>query len=77
MRIALVHDYLSQQGGAERVLKVFSEMYPEAPIFVLFHDEEKMGHFLAGRRITASFLQRAPFVKSHYQWYLPLMPLAT
>ena len=33
MKIALVHDYLSQDGGAERVLKVFSEIWPEAPIF--------------------------------------------
>lgn len=35
-KIALVHDYLSETGGAERVLKVLSEMYPEAPIYTAF-----------------------------------------
>jgi len=77
MKIALVHDYLSQQGGAEKVLKVFAEMYPEAPIFVLFYDEEKMGGAFAGKKIITSFLQKAPAIKKRYQWYLPLMPLAT
>ena len=77
MRIALVHDYLSQQGGAERVLKVFSEMYPEAPIFVLFYDEEKMGHIFDSKRIKSSVLQKMPAIKHRYQWYLPLMPIAT
>ena len=45
MRIALVHDYLSQDGGAERVLKAFHELWPEAPIFVLFHDPKKITGF--------------------------------
>jgi hypothetical protein len=33
MKIALVHDYLLEAGGAERVLRVLSDMYPEAPIY--------------------------------------------
>ena len=39
MKIALVHDYLAQDGGAERVLQAFHEVWPEAPIFVLFYDK--------------------------------------
>ena len=35
-KIALVHDYLNEAGGAERVLRVLSEMYPEAPIYTAF-----------------------------------------
>lgn len=77
MKIALVHDYLSQKGGAERVLKVFSEMYPDAPIFCLFYDEKKMGRMFAGKKIITSFLEKLPLVRRRYQWYLPLMPLAT
>jgi len=38
MKVALVHDFLLKLGGAERVLKVFSEMYPEAPIYTLLYD---------------------------------------
>ena len=44
MRVALVHDYLAQDGGAERVLKAMHEIWPEAPIFVLFHDPQKINY---------------------------------
>ena len=77
MHIALVHDYLSQQGGAEKVLKVFSEIWPEAPIFTLFYNEEKMGGLFKNNKIITSPLQKMPGIKNHYQWYLPFMPLAT
>jgi len=77
MRIALIHDYLSQQGGAEKVLKTFTEIWPEAPIFTLFYDEEKMGKEFHGTKVITSPLQKAPSIKSYYQWYLPFMPLAT
>ncbi len=76
MKIALVHDYLSQHGGAERVLEAFSEIWPEAPIFVLFHDKKKIKDF-QDKDIRQSFIRRMPFAKSKYQWYLPWMPLAT
>jgi hypothetical protein len=45
MKIALVHDYLAQDGGAERVLKAFHELWPQAPIFVLFYDNKKITDF--------------------------------
>ena len=76
MRLALVHDYLSQDGGAERVLKAFHEIWPEAPIFVLFHDRKKIPYFDA-EKIKESFLAKMPFVRSAFQWYLPWMPAAT
>lgn len=76
MRIALVHDYLAQDGGAERVLKAFHEMWPEAPIFVLFHDKKKITGFNE-ERIRESFLAKFPFIRSKFQWYLPLMATAT
>ncbi|MDO8626519.1 MAG: glycosyltransferase [Candidatus Magasanikbacteria bacterium] len=76
MKIALVHDYLSQDGGAERVLKAFHELWPTAPIFVLFADHQKVEHFKESD-VRESFLARLPFIKTHYQWYLPFMPIAT
>lgn len=75
MKLALVHDYLSQDGGAERVLKVFREIWPDAPIYVLFHDEDKISQFQP-EKVRESFLRNAPMIKSKYRWYLPLMPLA-
>lgn len=76
MKVALVHDYLSQDGGAERVLTAMHELWPEAPIFVLFHDRKKFPAFERAQ-IIESWLTRLPFIKSHFQWYLPWMPMAT
>ncbi len=76
MKIALVHDYLAQDGGAEKVLWSLHQIWPEAPIFVLFHDEKKLNQF-KNIPIKKSFLKKLPFINSRYQWYLPLMPIAT
>ncbi|HNT30116.1 MAG TPA: glycosyltransferase [bacterium] len=40
MKVALVHDYLNQWGGAEEVLLAFHELFPDAPIYTLFYDEK-------------------------------------
>ena len=76
MRLALVHDYLAQDGGAERVLSAFHELWPQAPIFVLFHDRDKLPQFAAAD-VRESMIAKLPFGRTKYQWYLPLMPLAT
>lgn len=75
MRVALLHDYLNQAGGAERVLLALSKLYPEAPIFTLVHDAKHLNGF-EDKNIKTSFLQKMPFAKSHIRWYLPLMPTA-
>lgn len=74
MKIALVHDYLIQDGGAERVLLALHELYPEAPIFTLFYDPERSHPGFKKARIIPSSLNTLPFAHTHYQWYLPLMP---
>ena len=76
MRVALVHDYLNQYGGAERVLEAFCEIWPDAPIYTLVYDKEKTGGAFEGRRITTSFLRKIPFVRSHHRPFLILMPMA-
>ncbi|MFH1286933.1 MAG: glycosyltransferase [Candidatus Magasanikbacteria bacterium] len=76
MRIALVHDYLAQDGGAERVLQAFHRVWPDAPIFVLFHDKKRISSF-PDAKIHQSFIAKLPFGKRKYQWYLPWMPMAT
>lgn len=77
MKLALVHDHLIQQGGAERVLKVLAELYPDAPIFTLVYDRHKLKSHFDPSRVKPSFLQKVPFSAKSYQWLLPLMPLAT
>ncbi len=75
-RIALVHDYLVQDGGAERTLLALHEMFPRAPIYTLFHDPERTHAGFKHADIRPSRLQNLPFAARHYQWYLPLMPEA-
>ncbi len=78
MNIALVHDHLvAQVGGAERVLKIFHELYPNAPIFSLLYDQRRFDGFFESAKIRTSFLQKFPFRILPYQSLLPLMPTAT
>ncbi|MEK7139375.1 MAG: glycosyltransferase [Patescibacteria group bacterium] len=77
MKIALVHDSLVQYGGAERVVKVFSELWPQAPIYTLLYDPKAMGNDFVKKDIRPSWLQKWPWAIKKYQWYLPLMPTAT
>lgn len=76
-KVALVHDFLVAYGGAERVFEVFAEMYPEAPIYTLLYDKEKMrGHFV-GRDIRVSWLAKLPkFLQKRYRLFLPFFPVA-
>lgn len=75
MKVALVHDYLNQYGGAERVLETLSEIFPEAPIYTLFYDKENtLGRF-DGRIKGTSFLNREIVIKNHRS-FIPVMPLA-
>lgn len=76
MRVALVHDYLNQYGGAEKVLEAFLEIFPDAPIYTLLYDKRIVDKFFPKNKIRASFLQRMPFIKKHHRIFPPLMPLA-
>lgn len=76
MKIALVHDYLVQYGGAERVLECFTEIFPEAPIFTMVYDKEAMRGVFEGKDIRTSYLQKIPFAKKKHRLFPPLMPSA-
>ncbi len=78
MKVAIVHDDLMQWGGAERVLEVISEIYPEAPIFTsVFNDKNlELKKRFGGKEIVTSFLQRIPGWQSFYKALLPLYPMA-
>jgi len=76
MKVALVHDYLNQYGGGERVLEAFGQIYPKAPIYTLLYDKKRTGYAFEGRKIYTSFMQKVPLVKSHHRPFLMLMPIA-
>lgn len=76
-KVALVHDFLVCQGGAEKVLLTLSEMFPEAPIYTLLYDKENMRGMFANKDIRPSFLQKFPkFLKKRYRFLLPFFPVA-
>jgi glycosyltransferase involved in cell wall biosynthesis len=76
MRVALIHDWLTGRRGGEKVLEALAEIFPEAPIYTLFHFKDSQAAEIEEKKIRTSFLQRMPFLKRHYRWYLPLFPLA-
>ncbi|MBM3264253.1 MAG: glycosyltransferase [candidate division Zixibacteria bacterium] len=76
MKLAIVHDYLNQYGGAERIIEIFHEMFPEAPIYTSVFDPETLPPVFRSMDIRPSFMQRLPFVKRYLPYYLPFFPVA-
>jgi len=76
MKIALVHDWLTGMRGGERVLEVLAGTFPGAVLFTLFHLPGSVSPTLEALPRTTSFLQRLPFLKATYRYYLPLFPHA-
>ena len=76
MKVALVHDYLVQYGGAERVLECFAEIFPKAPIYTMVYDKKLMKGAFSDKKIITSFLQKIPFIGSHHRLFPLLMPMA-
>lgn len=76
IKIALVHDYLAQFGGAERVLSALCELFPEAPIYTLIYDKKSTGYVFEKRKIITSFLQKIPLPKKYFRSLFWLMPIA-
>jgi glycosyltransferase involved in cell wall biosynthesis len=58
MKIALVHELLTMRGGAERVLRILADHFPDAPIYTLLYDEAKLGDWFPRSRIRTSLVQR-------------------
>ena len=66
MKVALVHDYLNEFGGAERVLLVLSEIWPKAPIYTAFYREGSPAYErFKGKKIIASWAQKVPFFSTY------------
>jgi glycosyltransferase involved in cell wall biosynthesis len=77
MKIALVHDWITEYGGGEKVFSVICSLYPEADIYTLAYNEmslEKLN--IPIHRVRASFIQDLPFGKKRYRNYLPLFTKA-
>ena len=75
-RVALVHDWLTGMRGGEKVIEALGSLFPEAPLYTLFHFPGSVSPAIESHPIHTSFLQRAPGIRRHYRSYLPLFPAA-
>lgn len=74
VRVALVHDYLTQHGGAERVLQALHDLYPEAPVFTSIVDFSALPCSWRTWDVRPSLVQRIPGMAKLHQVLLPAYP---
>ncbi len=75
-RIALVHDYFTQMGGAEKVAEALYRLLPSAVVFTTVTQAEKLPVGLRSAQIQNSWMQKLPAIDRLYRHYFPLYPLA-
>lgn len=75
-RVAIAHDYLTQRGGAEKVVLSMSRIFPDAPIYTLLYDPENTYPEFAERDIRVSRLNSLGIFRKHHRAALPILPLA-
>ncbi|MBT5872581.1 MAG: glycosyltransferase [Candidatus Latescibacteria bacterium] len=76
MKLAIVHDYLNQYGGAERIIEIFHEMFPDAPVYTSVFDPSKLPPVFKEMDVRPSFLQKIPFISRTLPYYISLLPMA-
>ncbi len=76
MRVAIVHDYLNQYGGAERVLEALHDLYPAAPVYTSIYDSAAMPASYRSWDIRTSWMQRLPGWRRAFRAYFLLYPSA-
>jgi hypothetical protein len=78
MRVAIVHDFLKEYGGAERVLEGLHNIYPEAPVYTAFYSPKDLGRFAQRFEdwdIRTTWAQRIPWINKLYSPLRLLTPL--
>ncbi|QBL92416.1 hypothetical protein KSAC_01680 [Komagataeibacter saccharivorans] len=77
MRVAIVHEWLEHYAGSERVIEQLLIMYPQAEIFAIvdFMPQAERS-MLGGRPVHTTFIQKLPFARRCFRYYLGLMPVA-
>jgi len=76
MKVAIVHYWLVNMRGGEKVLESLLELFPDADIFTHVYDPISMPESIRARNVHTSYIQKLPFAKRMYQKYMPLMPNA-
>ncbi len=76
VKVALVHDWLTNMGGAERVVINFKQLFKEAPIYTTLYNPKNLDEELRNIDVRTSFLQNNRNLKKGHQSLLPFMPMA-
>ena len=76
MKVAIIHYWFVSQRGGEKVVEKLCELFPECDIYTHVLDKSSLPGSLLGYKIKTSFINKLPFSKYIYKYYLPLMPLA-
>ena len=74
--VAFAHDYLTQRGGAERVVLALCRTFPDAPVYTSLYDPETTFPEFLERDVRAHWLDRARVLRKRHRLALPLLPLA-
>lgn len=75
-RVAIVHYWLVTMRGGERVVEQLLRLFPQADVFTHVYAPDAVSDLIRARRVTETFIGRLPGARTHYQKYLPLMPMA-
>jgi len=77
-RVAIIHDWYQEKGGAENVISSLLNVYPDADFFALvdFFNDHHRQEVLKGKKVTYTFIQKLPFAKKIFRHYIFLFPLA-
>jgi glycosyltransferase involved in cell wall biosynthesis len=75
-RVALVHDFLLDLRGAERVFLAMCDIWPDADVFTAVYDEEGTEGRFADRNVQTTFLQRLRPTANSFRALLPFYPAA-
>jgi glycosyltransferase involved in cell wall biosynthesis len=76
MKVAIIHYWLVNMRGGEKMLEALLEIFPDADIYTHVYDPKAVSSLINGKRIITSRINRLPFAKKFYQVYMPLMPNA-
>ncbi|HPG56548.1 MAG TPA: glycosyltransferase [Candidatus Wallbacteria bacterium] len=76
LKVAIVHYWLVNMRGGEKVIEELLDIFPDAEIFTLVYDKSKISDKINSRKIHTSFIQNLPFGVSKYQHFFPLFPFA-
>jgi len=76
MKLAIIHDFLNQYGGAERVVGYFLRIFPKVPVYTSIYFPDDTFNLFRDENITTTFMQKIPGIRKYYKKLFFLYPYA-